>query len=294
MQNVSAAVRAFWLSGQRARFDGIDPITGANQYRVVTALQQEAATKMDEAARAASGSYIDFQLSPTITALGCFETVKRSTSVSDYEVPNLNTPGVLDMLSGDFARALMELAAVLNDLKLLSALGDLPLSVHNDSSTLRVRFPGCDAESVERLCDEVGVKRGVVHQDKDFEARNGTETALLFPFAPSHATSESELFYFRDAPSREPDSVDWQGLMSSGGTQDRKSPGLDYQLVESLDRNPWTRSPSDYSSMDISELGDRQFFPDLPGKSSTASAAVDYEGIEGIYKFIEECDRARQ
>ena len=299
VQNVSAAVRAFWLSGQRARFDGVDPITGVNKYRAVTALQDEAARKMDEAARAAPGSYIDFRLSPTVTALGCFETLKQSASVSDYETPSLNTPGVLDMLAGDFARALMELAAVLNDLKLLSTLGDLPLSVHGDSSILRVRFPGCDAESVERLCAEVGVKRGVIHQDKDFEARNGTDMALLFPFAPSHVTSSSpsDLFYFHEAPPYEIEPVDWRGLMSSSGSQDRPSPGLsgqDYQLVESLDRNPWTRSPSGYSSMDISELGDRQFFPDLPGKSSTPSAAMDYEGIEGIYKFIEECDRARQ
>jgi hypothetical protein len=26
-----------------------------------------------------------------------------------------------------------------------------------DRSTLRVHFPGCDAQTVERLCDEVGV-----------------------------------------------------------------------------------------------------------------------------------------
>jgi hypothetical protein len=46
----------------------------------------------------------------------------------------------------------------MNDLKRLSSLGDLPVTLEQ-KSILRVRFPGCAAETVERLCDEVGVQR---------------------------------------------------------------------------------------------------------------------------------------
>ena len=292
MQNVSASVRAFWLSGQRVQFNGVDLRTGEKRYKTVTALQQEAGQKMREVSRSAPGSFVDFKLSPTVTALGCFGATGTAAKVSDYESPTLNTPGLLDMLSGDFARSLKELAAILNDLKALSTLGDLPLSLH-DNSTLRVRFPGCDAESVENLCLEVGVTRGMVYQDEDFELRNGAEMALLFPFAPSQqALSESDLF-----PIRDPDSIDWRHLMlSNEGSSglSRRTSGQDYCLVEGLDKNPWTRSGSGYSSLGISELGDQEFFPELSVKTTSPGETFDRGGIESIYRFIEECDRMKR
>ena len=294
VQNVSAGVRAFWLSGQRTRFDGIDPTTGAKRYRTLTVLQQEAGRKMQEVPRSAPGSYVDFQLSPTITALGCFGAAGK-TKVRDCEAPTLNTPELLDVLSGDFARALKELAAVLNDLKALSTLGDLPLSLH-DNSTLRVHFPGYDAESVENLCLEVGVTRGVVYQDKEFELQNGTDMALLFPFAPSqHASSESDLFSIHYSAPCDPGAIDWQHLMLSNQHSSHSFPGISGQdicVVESLDKNPWT-SGSGYSNLGISELGDREFFPELSPSPASAGQGFDHGGIESIYRFIEECDRVR-
>lgn len=288
VQNVSAGVRAFWLSGQRTRFDGIDPKTGAKRYRTLTVLQQEAGQKMQEVPRSVPGSYVDFQLSPTITALGCFGSTGKASKVTNYEGPTLNTPELLDVLSGDFARALKELAAVLNDLKALSTLGDLPLSLH-DNSTLRIHFPGFDAESVENLCLEVGVTRGVVYQDQDFDLRNGTEMALLFPFAPSQgASSESELFSIHEGGLRDPNAINWQHLMISNEQSSHLSPGIsgqDFCVVESLDKNPWT-SGSGYSSLGISDLGDREFFPDLSPRSAAADQGFDYGGVESIYRFI--------
>ncbi|KAL1958570.1 hypothetical protein VTO42DRAFT_4167 [Malbranchea cinnamomea] len=294
IQNVSAAVRAFWLSGQRVRFDGIDPKTGEKRYKTVTRLQHEAGKKMQEVRRSAPGSYVEFQLSPTITALSCSGAVGQAANVSENESPSLNTPGLLDVLSADFSRALKDFAAVLNDLKRLSALGDLPLS-HCGNSILRVHFPGCDADSVERLCAEVGVTRGMVYEDEDFGEKNGTEMALLFPFAPSQEASESELFSIHSAISRDPDAINWRELMLSNEASTRLSPeasGQDFCVVESIDRNPWTRSSSGYSSLDISELGDRKFFPELLPDSANRSAAPDND-VEGIYRFIEELNRAR-
>ncbi|EER30054.1 hypothetical protein D8B26_007340 [Coccidioides posadasii str. Silveira] len=292
VQNVSAGVRAFWLSGQRARFDGVDNKTGRKQYKIVTSLQEEANRKMNAVPRTAAGSYIDFKLSPTITAFGCLDQMQKSSVSKTCEQINLNTPTLMDLLSADFARALKEFAAVLNDLKKIATLGDLPLSLH-DQSTIRVRFPGCDAESVERLCVEVGVQRGIIHQDPDFEAHNGTEMALLFPFAPSHQDSEADLFYFDDPPLITPDKVDWRQMMVSDPT--RHSTGAnwrDYQYVSSVEKNPWARSHSEYSSVNISDLGDRAFFGDIP--EATAHSVSDCGGFEGIYKFLEECDRARR
>ncbi|OKL58911.1 hypothetical protein UA08_05469 [Talaromyces atroroseus] len=283
IHNVSVAMRGFWLSGQKARFDGIDPRTGEKRFKTVTALQDKAQRQMAEASRQVPGSYIDFQLSPTITAIGSLNN------------ESLGSEGLMELLSIDFARALKDLAAVLNDLKRLGTLGDLPVSLEN-KSTLRVRFPGCDAEQVERLCDEVGVERGRIFQDKDFEQRNGTEMALLFPFAPSIAPSPAtDLFTSHENPRHaEKHELDWR-LMMSGQT----SPGLSneaghisFEDVEMFGNNPWVSSPSGFSSVGVSELGDREFFPELSQGLDTKESFSDYEGVQGIYKFLEQCDLA--
>lgn len=283
IHNVSVAMRGFCLSGQKARFDGIDPRTGEKRFKTVSLLQDEAQRRMAEVPHHAPGSYIDFQLSPTITALGGLDTA------------SLRSEGVIDLLSIDFARALKDLAAVLNDLNRLTTLGDLPMTLEN-KSTLRVRFPGCDAEQVERLCDEVGVERGRIFQDDDFDQRNGTELALLFPFAPSVAPSpETELFKIHENPRyQSKHELDWR-LMMSGET----SPGvsndtnqISFEDVEMFGNNPWVSSPSGFSSVGVSELGGREFFPELSDSLGTKENVSDYEGVQGIYKFLEQCDLA--
>ncbi|KAF5008096.1 hypothetical protein F66182_15677 [Fusarium sp. NRRL 66182] len=186
-----------------------------------------------------------------------------------------------------------DLAAVLNDLKRLGQLGYLSVSLEN-KSTLRVRFPGCDAEQVERLCNEVGVERGQIFQDEDFDQLTGAELALLFPFAPSIAPSpETELFTIHENP-RLPNKhdLDWR-LMMSGQT----SPGMSndtnqisFEDVEMFGNNPWVSSPSGFSSVGVSELGDREFFAELSPRGGDSHS--DYEGVQGIYKFLEQCDLA--
>jgi hypothetical protein len=297
INNVSMGVRAFFLSGQKARFDGIDPITGQKRYKAVSALQDQAERKMAAIPRTASGSFIDFQISPTITAFGL---QKKTASAGVHHVETLDSD-TLCFLSADFARALKDLAAVLNDLKRLSSLGDLPISLHN-RSTIRVRFPGCDAETVERLCDEVGVQRGRISQDEDFNLRTGADLALLFPFAPSvSAPSDVAEFFFRQEASegQSPDEVDWQAMMTSeDGTGNspenpRKSsngPSFEDSPIFA-DKNPWISSSSGYSSINVSELGDRAFFPEVSSAGFHESAS-EYEGVEGIHRFLAECDRA--
>lgn len=293
INNVSAGVRAFFISGQKVRFDGVDPITGNKRYKALTCLQDQAQRQMDAIPRTAPGSFIDFQISPTITAFGALPDFHKSAGSE-----TLNSEGLLDMLSVDFARALKDLAAVFNDLKRLSTLGDLPIVLH-DRSTIRVRFPGCDAETVESLCDEVGVQRGRIAQDEDFDIRAGADLALLFPFAPSATQSPDVAHLFQKVPPQAPDAVDWQGMMSESESGSSPAPiqdsrnALSFEDSELFGKNPWTSSPSGYSSINISELGDRVFFPEL-SSAGVPDSASEYESVQGIQKFLAECDQATQ
>lgn len=297
INNVSAGVRAFFLSGQKVRFDGIDPISGNKQYKAVSKIQDQAERQMTAIPRTAPGSHIDFQVSPTITAIGAMAGAqKKSASTGAVEPETLNSEGLLDLLSVDFARALKDLTAVLNDLKRLSTLGDLPIQLHN-KSTIRVRFPGCDAETVERLCDEAGVQRGRIIQDEDFEDRNGTDIALQFPFAPSVPVSP-EMQYLFEEGSQVPEEVDWKAMMSSENKipstllhSAESGKGIFLEDVDMLASNPWKSSSSGYSSINISELGDRAFFPEISSAGIPESTS-GYDSVSGIHRFIAECDQA--
>lgn len=244
--------------------------------------------------RSAAGSHIDFQLSPTITAFGAFGVPNKKTAVTE----SLHSDGLLHLLSVDFARALKDLAALMNDLKKLSTLGDLPIALH-DRSTIRVQFPGCDADTVERLCDEVGVQRGRITQDEDFALRTGADLALLFPFAPSVAPSSDTDYFFEKASQPKPHDLDWQGMVSpqisnpftSNSGQDSGN-AISFEDDELYGDNPWNSSPSGYSSINVSELGDRAFFSEI-SSAGQLKGTSEYDGVEGIYKFLAECDRAR-
>lgn len=294
INNVSQAVRAFWLSGQRARFDGSNPRTGEKRYRAVSDLQEKTHRRMQVSNAQTSGSYIDFKVNPTITAIGPLSDVPRSR---DAECVSLNSDGMMNMLSVDFARALRDLAAIMNDLKRLSTLGDLPISLAN-STTLRVRFPGCDIDIVEALCRELGIRRGLVHQDPDFDLHNGTNMALLFPFAPSKAPSEATCSSdLRPAKRQQREDVAWDAMMS----QD-ESLGYSHKSATSHDileeynivlQNPWLSSPSGYSSLHSSEHSEVGALLE-PAPVDGVNTASDFEGLEGIYRFLEECDGARR
>ncbi|KAI1210046.1 uncharacterized protein F4807DRAFT_460332 [Annulohypoxylon truncatum] len=272
VQNVSAAVRAFWISGQKAQFDGLTA-RGERKYRSVSALQDETARKMAALPRNVPGSYVDFRLNPTVTALSplaaAFPYQPAGFKAPALDATTLNTDGFLDVLSGDFARALKDLTTTLADMKKLSSLGDLPVHLEK-GHTLRIRFPGVDRETVETLCDDLGVKRGIVMEDPDFEAETGVSMALKFPFAP-------------DA------SHDTRTLTSPGGSLKSQDSFLqaEEELFEEgfsdLEDNPWLSMPDDpegYESMSAPV-------------SSGEHCSEDFEGLEGIYKFLEECDRSR-
>ena len=295
IQNVSQAVRAFFISGKKIQYDGSSSITGDKRYKAVTSLQEETSRKLRSLPKATPGSYIDFNINPTITALTPLNAVAGfSYSAPEMTTHTLSSEGLLDTISVDFSRALKDLAAVLNDLKRLSALGDLPITYR--STSLRIHFPGCDAETVERLCNELGVKRGIIKQDEDFDAYTGTEIALLFPFAPSDDSSECS-FYEKDVQpitkySQRQD-IDWRNMISS--SEDFQlfsdsSTQSEYEQFEPEPENPWaTSSPSGYHTLHSSELESEGMREPEPRHSP-----LEYQGFEGVYRFIEQCDSAQR
>lgn len=272
MHNVSTACRAFWLSGQHARFDGVTP-QGEKKFRSVSKLEKEAMTTMQSMRKHAPGSYIEFQLGPVVTALSCLATSTGKNATLGQSTTTLNREGFLDVLSVDFARALQDLAAVMADLKRLSELGDLPISLET-STTLRVHFPGCDAETVERLCDEVGIRRGIIHQDARYMESVGGDVALRFPCAP-----------------------DSEPCISSPGASLRSQTGYEMD-ADDLDNfndaedfeNPWLEG---YASMQNSREASLVRPSQLNSQmSSHGCSSSEFEGLEGIYRFIEQCDQA--
>ncbi|KAF2267065.1 hypothetical protein CC78DRAFT_559065 [Lojkania enalia] len=277
IHNVSQAVRAFMISGQKAQFDGVNPRTGEKRYKAVSALQDKVNRTINEVPKATPGSHISFNINPTVTALTPLKAIRGFASFAQ-EKDTLNQDGLLDILSVDFSRAIKELAAVLNDLKRLSDLGDLPVTYK--SGTLKVHFAGCDAETVEKICNELSIQRGVIYQDEDFDSFAGTEIALLFPFAPTRSPSECS-FYEKSVTGRQVP-IDWHNMISStlsgaDAYSTHSEDGFDY---EDIGENPWISSPSGYESLHESDVGELM---DL-------HTPLEYQGIEGIYRFMEQCE----
>ncbi|KAF7548458.1 hypothetical protein G7046_g8665 [Stylonectria norvegica] len=275
VQHVSQAMRAFFLSGQKLRYDGVGP-RGERQYRAVSPVEDEAMNKFSSFPIFAPGSYIDFQLSPTVTALSPLAAaIPFASETSGFKAQattaaaSLNTEGFLDVLSADFGRTLKDLTAVFADLRRLAVLGDLPvlLEKHN---TLRVRFPGVDAETIERLCDDIGVQRGIVGQDPGFDATIGVPVALKFPFAPD--TTKSLLSTGDSVRSLD----DYEFHETASSMDDDEF--VREAFMDEMADNPWLVDPEGYETMS-------------PALSSGEHCSEEFEGLEGIYRFIEECDR---
>lgn len=272
VQNVSQAMRAFFLSGQKLRYDGTGP-RGERQYRAVSSLEDEAMRKFSSVPRFVPGSFVDFQLSPTVTALSPLAAaIPFASATSGFKAEaaaagaSLNTEGFLDVLSADFGRALQDLTAVYADLRRLAVLGDLPvlLEKHN---TLRVRFPGVDADTIERLCDDIGVQRGIVGQDPEFDTVHGAPMILQFPFAP-------------DAPKR-------------AGYSVRSLDDYEFDELSSLEDDEFVREAFMDEMVDNPWLSDPEGYGTMTPTHSTVEHCSEFEGLEGIYRFIEECDRGR-
>ena len=283
INNVSQAVRAFLVGGNKAQFDGVNPHNGEKRFKTVSALQDQVNRTLNKVPKTTPGSYISFDINPTVTALTPLKAVKGFASFAQ-EKETLNSNGLLDVLSVDFSRAVKELAAVLKDLQRLAQLGDLPITYEN--SKLKVHFPGCDAQSVETICNDFEVTRGTVREDEGFDSFVGTDIALMFPFAPSQTPSECS-FYEKPVESRQhvQANIDWTNMLSPSVTDTEGYSIHSEQSYDPLDdvvtENPWlsVSSPSGYDSLHTSEADDMDM--DIP---------LEYQGVEGMYRFIAHCE----
>lgn len=300
MSNVSAAVRAFWLSGQRAQFDGLDRRSGQKQFKSVSQLRDQAGRKMRSTPLTTPGSYVEFNINPTVTAMGSAGCSFDSKGAATTET--LNREQLLECLSIDFARAVKDLGVVIQDLKRLSSLGDLPLT-RPENSVIRVSFPGCDASTVEHLCDEVGVQRGVIRQDKEYDAIAYAELPLQYPFAPSRVESPKSGRSTEETTHHhvQPDEIEWHNMMTSHRTKTSagfsrcSNTGYDLEGSDGDMGDHGLLVPSGYGSLHgsshIVEDADSPFAP-LPEALQVHNTPSDYEGLEGIYRFLELCDNA--
>ncbi|CAK7270155.1 hypothetical protein SEPCBS57363_003960 [Sporothrix epigloea] len=304
VQNVSQAMRAFWVSGHRARFDGHDTY-GRASYKAVSALEEDVARKLavPTLPKLALGAFVDFPLNPTITALAPlvgFPAVAAANTSA--KVATLGTEGFLDVLSVDFARALKELSAIMNDLKRLASLGDLPVLLDQDGTAssnggavLRVRFPGVDAETVDRLCEDLGITRGLVGQDPGFDLAVGAYAALRFPFAPD-SNSVADM----DEPALTSPGGSLRSHQSWLSTDDDESElagvfGNYFNVDLACSANPWLSSSAGDiydESASASAEGYASMSPPIPSSGEHMSQE-DFEGLEGVYRFLEACDRVQ-
>ena len=189
----------------------------------------------------------------------------------------------MDVLSVDFARALRDYAAIMKDLQRLRTLGDLTITLE-PGSVLRVRFPGCDADTVEALCNEVNVMRGAIGQDAEFDSSYGQDIALKFPFASmvDRALSSPALSLRRSETGYAPYADDVQSFVDEGLASEVASDDLDmWAQVDAEIDNPWLSTPEGYATVDEDEISDF----DTPQRVQSMSDG-DQSYMEGFYKFM--------
>jgi len=293
IQNVNAGIRAFFVSGGKARFDGVHPVTGEKRFKTVMPTEEKVLRTFDTLkTTAVKGTSLEFRLSPTITAL------LPSNPGAEATQQSLGTEGLLSALSTDFAHALKTLSLTLADLNRLFALGSLPISLTPTPKgpILSVRFPGCDAATVSLLCEESGVFNGVVREDTAWDESREVEMALLFPFAPTgHEEAESEAadYFFSE---QKPAKLDWQGMMTpSSALPTPLSSTGSYSQIEQTLLLPASESPEGYESMRESDYGDEDGYFGMQTAPPRARAGTGGAGdLEGIYRFLSECEGARR
>ncbi|KAI4167052.1 MAG: hypothetical protein LQ343_007517 [Gyalolechia ehrenbergii] len=314
IQNVSAGLRAFCVGGAKARFDGVDQKTGAKRFKAVSKAEDEALRKMEKPTSAwIKGTNLEFRLNPTVTALSA--SFPESTGRS-FEAQTLGSDGFLDTLGIDFVRALKDLSAIHVDLKRLAAFGDLPISLTTSSShgsTLSVRFAGCDADTVSRLCDEVGVRRGVIREDEAWNDDKDVEMALLFPFAPNESvcgSSDGSAIFTKTIQADHeiaPEQLEWRNMMSPSHHRGEHPNGhsTDYNLIDTPGSTntshlsfemPTPRSSSGYESLRESDCAtdDPYYHQNSSPRRHRRREAEGVQGLESIYRFLAECDEARR
>lgn len=291
IQNVSAAIRAFCINGSKVQYDGTDSRTGLKKFRAMTVAQDKAFKSMYDTRAYSKGTTLEFRIAPTITTI----PVQGDSQIT------IDSQDIMLGLASDFSRSLTTLALIHADLKKLASLGSLPISYPNPH-TLSVRFAGCDARIVCALCNELGIHRGIVREDPEWDEDDGdkeVEMALLFPWAPSKSPTE-DLF----CPASSNRDLDWQDMMVDSKTPSAPDLGHDaYSVVhtpiEDDFSNPWqsARFSVSFDALHDSDIESNEYFNFGTVLTRTETIRPDdstsYEGIEGMLKFYSQCGGER-
>jgi hypothetical protein len=332
VQNVSQAVRAFCLQGYRPQYQGLDH-HGSKRFVAVSQAQAKVANEVAKVGAGAGfaharGTTVEFRAAPVV-AFAAARAFSEATGLQDCQT--LSDDTVMDMLAAEFDSVRKSMTAIQADLKRLATLGSLPLSTTKDGH-IQVRFPGCDGASVERLCIELGVQRGIVREDAEWvdggsqESRD-VEMALLFPWAPdagidisAHIDEEGsarDLFFEATPLANEERRFGWESMMTTSPTSptSRRSRAASYTSsslgVSAIDEITF---PGQTPTSARSSVG---LIPDIEGgfQDVGLSDVESEEGVgfemtgagqvlmqgpsqasatdyEGIYRFLSELDRA--
>ena len=97
-----------------------------------------------------TGSYVDFSLTPRIT-------IPKETQLTEE---------IVDQLTNDLDRFADELKKLSSDLRNISRLGQLPVSVENNQA-LRVYFANCEPDRLTNLLEGAEVTLGIVRSQNE-------------------------------------------------------------------------------------------------------------------------------
>jgi hypothetical protein len=244
-------MRAFVLNGK----DGMKEYRRHNGTNGKVGVRAQLAAALSENGTA-PGAFVDFHMAPTFTSL------------SRFGQQTLEQEGFMGRLSGDFGMIVSDITAVFADLKKLATLGDLPITLAKDKEdTIRVHFAGCDKAFVERLCDEVGVQRGVIGEDDRF----GFE--LLMPMLDMpHITSTHR----NPALYKEMD-LFWEDMLSNVS---------DDGLALTTTNTCSTPSHSDHGYL----FEGSSVHIDTPGPASSSSSSGRSNGLTALQQFLDQCE----
>lgn len=210
-------------------------------------------------------------------------------------------------LDEDFTEIYNDVATVWSDLKKLGGLGDLPVSLAQDKDdTIRVYFAGCDRDTVIKLCDEVGVTRGVVGQDDKFGFELLMPTLEMKPyFDESGRRSEipaqrirSAALYWQDMLSEKEGEIDGSrsssccdGMMTEEGGETTED-GTEYTPPVSLGEYLFEGSSVSglsplFSDSDVSA---GLMFPPYPEQQQVQHPQQHSDLDPGLQRFLDECE----
>jgi len=285
---VAQAMRAMAMGGKNAADEYRNYRNGG---KVSVRAQLASRLAQDETA---PGAYVDFHMAPTFT---CLSRLSKNS---------ISNPGFMAALDEDFTEIVNDVATVWSELQKLATLGDLPVSLAKDKEdTIRVYFAGCDREIVERLCNEVGVSRGVVGEEDRFAFELLMPTLEMKPFLESPGGSLHAIQPVPPPQGAHGTGLYWQDMLSdsSCASQDGEmtEEGTEYTPAISVDGYMFSGSsvsglsPGQWES---SEGSSGAMFPPLMPTRAEAQLAsppqhtgpVPDLGLEGLQRFLQECE----